>query len=63
MQCRYCRLGATLNGKWREAIVKTPVPHNAITFLDRADEAHELCTGCTCQHATGEDSLKVLPQL
>jgi len=61
MICDVCLRGATYNGQWREAIKREPVPHNASTILALANEAHSLCSGCNCQHATGEESLAVLP--
>lgn len=61
MICEVCHKGAELNGKWRQAIKEEPRPHNTQHYLLLADEAHGLCRGCDCQHATGVDSLLVLP--
>lgn len=62
MICNVCRRGATLNGQWRAKKDLDPLPGYVKHILLLADEAHSLCRGCTCQHATGEASLVVTPE-
>jgi hypothetical protein len=47
--------------EWRNKRQLDPVPNYVNHILLLADEAHSLCRGCDCQHATGEASLVVTP--
>lgn len=51
MICTPCIDGAKHNRAWRAG--------GGTHFLDLAETAHRECTGCTCQHAIGADSLVV----
>lgn len=53
MICQACRTAAGWNESWRRSHDKD--------LLDFADSMHSQCTDCPCQHATGQDSLRVLP--
>ena len=54
MICASCKAGAAENARWRASRLDT--------YVKFARLLHKECTGCCCQHATGEDSLKVLTQ-
>jgi hypothetical protein len=53
MTCSKCVEGAKWNRAWRAG--------GGTSILYLAEVAHNQCTGCTCQHAIGADSLVVTP--
>ena len=59
MICASCKAGAAENARWRASRLDEPL---GALDLKLARLLHKECTGCCCQHATGEDSLKVLTQ-
>jgi hypothetical protein len=46
--------------KWRQDREEPTTMHAHWLLL--AQESHDMCTGCECQHATGEQSLVVAPR-